>query len=189
MENNQQNLLFQMKNMLNELSNYVYKINDVILQMNNLINQFNNPMLSDINNQMNNLNQMNNSFKMMMNNNQMNYNMNNAPIPIIPKDNNNNIINKDDYINIGFKYNHTGGGLDNVLFVSKSLTINELINLYLQKINKSKYVDNYDNYYRFIFNSNYLNNYKEKTIKEMNLNHYCYIYVSETHQLDNSFVA
>ena len=161
MENKQQYLLFQMKNLLNQLSNYIYNINDIILQMNNIINQINNPMINAINNQ---LNQFNNNMQ-MINNNQMNFNMNNNMQ--FPNNINNEILNKDDFnncINIGF---NTGGPDDYILFVNKNLTINELLNLYLKKINKSEYIDKYDNNYKFFYNCNLLNDCKEKTIKEL----------------------
>ena len=167
MENSQQNLLLQIQNLLNQLSNHIYNINDIILQMNNIINQINNPMINDISNQ---LNQFNNIMQ-MINNNQMNFNMNNNMQ--FPNQINNEILKNNDSINcinIGFRFNKTSGNVDNSLFVNKNLTINELSNLYLKRINKSEYVDKYDNNYRFIYNGLSLNKCKEKTIKEL-LNH------------------
>ena len=172
MENNEQNLLFQMKNLLNQLSNYIYNINDIILQMNNIINQINNPMINAINNQ---LNQFNNNMQ-MINNNQMNFNMNNNMQ--FHNKINNEILNNNDFnncINIGFQYNHTDGPADDILFVNKNLTINELLNLYLKRINKLEYIGKYDNYFRFLYNAETLNKYKEKTINELNLNGNCII--------------
>ena len=153
-----------MKNLLNQLSNYIYNINDIILQMNNIINQINNPMINDINNQ---LNQFNNNMQ-MINNNQMNFNMNNNMQ--FPNQINNKILNNNDYINfinIAFRYNKTIGPVDNILSVNKNLTINELLNLYLKRTNKSEYIDKYDKHYKFVYNGNSLNSCKEKTINEL----------------------
>ena len=184
MENNQQNLWLQMQNLLNQLSNYIYNINDIILQMNNIINQINNPMINSINNQ---LNQFNNSMK-MINNNQMNFNINNNIQ--FPNQLNNEILNNNspiNCINIGFKYNHTGGSPENILFVNKNLTINELLNLYLKRINKLEYINKYDNYYRFLYNSLNLNICKDKTIGEINIEDRSAITVLVTRELIGCF--
>ena len=41
--------------------------------------------------------------------------------------------------------------------------------MYFKKINKPLLIDNYDNYYFFVYNGQTLNKFKEKTIKEMNI--------------------
>ena len=182
MDNNQQNLLFQMKNLLNQLSNYIYNINDIIIQMNNIINHINNPMIKAINNQ---LNQINNNMK-MINNNQMYFNINNNMQ--FPNQMNNEILNNNDFkncINIGFKNINLGGTV--FLFVNKNLTINELLNLYLKRINKLEYIDKYDNYYRFLYNDILLNDCKEKTIKELNISNYTIIIVTLLRNVIGSF--
>ena len=63
-------------------------------------------------------------------NNKIKYNMNNIQIP--------NLINRDmidlnEWINIGFKFNYTDGPREFFINANKNSTINELLNLYLKK--------------------------------------------------------
>ena len=155
MEFAQQGPLFQVQYYLNELSLHITKINDIIIQMNNYINQINNSQLFiDINNQKNQMNNfmMNNPMNFNMNMN-MNMNMNNNLFPNMNKqDDFNEIIHKDNLINIQFFYHEMLSA--NIQFANRTLTINDLLNLYLKKINKRELVNNYNNNFFFIIMEN-----------------------------------
>lgn len=169
MENNLQNSLFQLKNILNELNVHINQINELIFKMNNIINQVNNPMLNEIDNQ---INQMNNYMGGIINN-QMNFNMNNFQA----KNQINNIFSND-LINVGFKFNHTEGPIDDLIVINKNLTINELIDSYLKKINKLEYINNYDKCLSFLFDAKDIKQYKKSLIKEIIPFDKCYIVVN-----------
>ena len=115
----------------------------------------------------------------MMNNNPMNFNMNmNMNNNLLP-----NMIKDDDFdnlINIQFEYDNRY--ITNIQLANKKLTINELLNLYLKKINKIEFVNNYDNYFFFYYNGEELNKKKEINIENL-LRDYCKIKVLEKKNL------
>ena len=169
MEINKQNSLFQIKNLLTQLSNHIYKVNEIIVNLNNIMNHINNPMINNFNNQMN---KMNNCMG-FINSNRPIYNM---KIDSFPKNNNIEVLNNDDeLLNIGFKLNHSGGPLDKNIVISKNKTINELLNLYLEKIHKDEYIDKYDNNFTFLYNGEDIKKYKDKKIEEIGLADKSYI--------------
>ena len=49
------------------------------------------------------------------------------------------------------------------------------MNLYLNKTNKSKYMNNYDKYFHFLFNGKDIKSNKEKNIEEIGLSNNSYI--------------
>ena len=161
MEFSQNSSLFQVQYYLNELSLHINQINEIIIQMNNFINQLNpSSLIKDMNTQMN---QMNNF--MMKNNNPLNFNMNinnNLSANMQNNDNFNEVIKEDNLFNIKFYYNDHF--TTNIQIVKKTLTVNELLNLYLKKVNKIEYLDNYDKIFSFLFNGNELNKKKEEKI-------------------------
>ena len=157
MQNYLQNSFSQIQNILNQLTIYINKINELIFQMNNLINQVNNPMLNELDNQ---INQMNNY---MGNMNQMNYNMNNFQLQNIIG---NKMMNSDNIINVGFCLDKTDTPPDNVIVIYKNLTINDLINEFLKRINKKEYINNYDKYFTFLYNGKDIKKYKNDKIEE-----------------------
>ena len=153
-----QNNLNQLQNLLLQVNNHINQINAIIIQMNNLINQINNPINVPMLNQMNNLmNSMNNYMNF---GNQINYNNN---IDYSFKENK-------EIMNITFDYM----GHEHVLLqVEGKETINELINLYLQKINMPHLMNNYEDKLCFNYNSKLLENLKEKKVKEILNNASC----------------
>ncbi len=160
-----QNQFCQIQYLLNEISNNANKIQELILQINNIMNQMN--QMDQMNYQLNaQINQMNN-YMNMMEINQMNLNNNN----LISKEKRNDLI-----CNIQFQ--DVTKKITVIQFFDKNKTINELINQYFVKIGRNDYVDNYDKYYYFLYNSSELNEIKNMKIKESNLRDFSRIYVS-----------
>ena len=152
-----QNNLNQLQNLLSQVSNHINQINVIIIKMNNLINEINNPINSPMINQMNNLmNSMNNCMNF---GNQINYN---NYIDYPSKEN--KII-----LNITFNYNET----ISVVQMEGNETINELINLYLQKINLSYLINNYEDIFFFYYDSECLERLKDKKVKDILQNGSC----------------
>ena len=155
----------KLENYCNELKKQIFEINKNINQMNYQynyqINKINHPYNYQ-QNQMNysynsQTNQMSTYMNMMETNaNTMNLNNNNI---IISKEKNIDLIHNIKFIDINGKF---------IIIQSfdKNKTINELINSYLIKIGRNVHVNNYDNYYNFIFNVTLLNAIKSKKIKE-----------------------
>ena len=162
-----QNNLNQLQNLLLQVNNHINQINAIIIQMNNLINQINNPINVPMLNQMNNLMNSMNNYKNFGN---QNYNNN---IDYSFKENK-------EIMNITFKF--TGHESISSIQIEGNETINELINLYLQKINKPHLMNNYEDKLYFYYNSKKLENLKEKKVKEI-LNHGCCINVFEKNLL------
>ena len=163
MEINQQNSLFIIKNLLTQLNNYIFKVNEIIFKLNNIMNQINNPMSYNFTNQMNKMN----NYMEFINSNRPNYNI---KIDSFPQKNNIEILsNEDELLNIGFKLNHSGGPLDINLVISKNKTVNELLNLFLEKIHKEDYIDKYDTNFTFLFIGDDIKKYKDKNIEKINL--------------------
>ena len=158
MENNLQNAFFQIQNLLNELNTHLYKVNEIFFQMNNIIKQINIPMINEINNK---IIKMNNNMGEIMNN-QIYNNMNNIQFQ---NQLNKEKINFDENIQIGFRFKKPDA--DFFININKKKTINELLNLFLKKINKTEYIDNYKDYFTFLFNAEDIQEYKNKKIEEV----------------------
>ena len=122
--------------------------------MNNIINQMNSPMANQINNLMNQMND-----GVMNFNNQINYNDN-----YFVERNNNEIKNPEGIINIIF---HSSNNDVIKIIKKKDQTINELINNYLIRIQRSDLINNYEDNFFFNYNSFHLENLKEKKIGEI----------------------
>ena len=168
MEINQQNSLFIIKTLLTQLNNYIFKVNEIISKLNNIMNQINNPMSNNFNNQMNKIN----NYMGFINRNQPNYNM--KIDSFLQKNNFEILSNDDELLNIGFKLDHSGP-LDINVVISKNKTVNELLNLYLEKTHKEDYIDKYDTNFTFLFNGDDIKKYKDKKIEEINLADKSYI--------------
>ena len=162
-----QNNLNQLQNLLLQVNNHINQINAIIIQMNNLINQINNPINMPMLNQMNNLMNSMNNYKNF--GNQINYNNN---IDYSFKENK-------EIMNITFKFTRHESLL---IQIKGNETINELINLYLQKINMPNLMNNYEDKLHFCYNGKLLENLKEKKVKEI-LNDICCINVIEKNLL------
>ena len=157
---NNQNHYYQLQVLLTQISNHVNQINGIIMEMNNLINQINNPMNNPMINQMNNLmNSMNNYMNI---DNQINYNNNN--LNYIFKEENKEKIDLNDIWNITFIQ---GNGYKVLVNIKPEQTINELINLYLQKVGLSNLMNSYKEKYTFLFNGLDLYNSKTKKVGEL----------------------
>ncbi len=157
---NNQNHYYQLQVLLTQISNHVNQINGIIMKMNNLINQINNPMNNPMINQMNNLmNSMNNYMNI---GNQINYNNNN--LNYILKEENKEKIDINDIWNIKFIQPN---GPKVLVQIKPEQTINELINLYLQKIGMPNLINNYKEKYIFLCNSKDLYNSKTKKVGEL----------------------
>ena len=157
---NNQNHYYQLQVLLTQISNHVNQINGIIMEMNNLINQINNPMNNPMINQMNNLmNSMNNYMNI---GNQINYNNNN--LNYIFKEENKEKIYLKDILNIAFIQPN---GDKVMVQIKPEQTINELINLYLQKIGMTNLMNNYKKKYKFMFNGKDLCNSKTKKVGEL----------------------
>ena len=161
MQNNSNNVN-QLQILLNQLSNHINKINEIIIQMNIIINQMNLPMINQLNNIMNNHVKNINYLKNMGNDINFNFNFNQN----YERDNF-QILNPEDIYNITF--DHSNGSKFNII-VDKNKTIGELIEIYFKKVGKPEIINNYINKYFFECNSQNLNNYKEKKIKDMLVN-------------------
>ena len=156
-----QNYFFELQNLLTQITNHVNQINGIIMQMNNIMNLINNPMM----NQMNmNMNLMNNNMNF---GNQINYNNNINDFLIKVNEENIDLNKKMDLMNIIFigddeqKNNATV-----TVTISPNQTINELINLYLERIGMPNLINNYRNKFKFIIHGTSLVNYKEKKVGE-----------------------
>ena len=156
-----QNYFFELQNLLTQITNHVNQINGIIMQMNNIMNLINNPMM----NQMNmNMNLMNNNINF---GNQINYNNNINDFLIKVNEENIDLNKKMDLMNIIFigddeqKNNATV-----TVTISPNQTINELINLYLERIGMPNLINNYRNKIRFIIKGKFLVDYKEKKVRE-----------------------
>ena len=156
MQNNQ-NYVYQLQNLLTQISNHVIQINEIIVQMNNIMTQINDPMINQMNNFMNSLN------NHMNFGNQINYN-NNININNPFKEINNDKINKNEIMNIGFIQDT---GIKTFITVNVNQTINEIINLFLKKIGMPLLMNNYENEFFFLFNGDILNKRKEKRVKDV----------------------
>ena len=145
------NSLYQIQNLLAQVSNYISKINEIILQINNIINS---------QNQMNQMMQMNQMNQMDMMNNMMN--LENRFMPDLNPLLNNNLPQElnDKMINVIFEYN---GDKINIV-ASEYLPINEMINIFLKKIDKTELINNYLNKMRFLNHGKELD--YSKSIKE-----------------------
>ena len=139
----------QIQNLLTQISNYVSKINEIILQINSIINS---------QNQMNQMMQMN-----IMNNNMMRFD--NNFIPIINPLLNNHIPQKlnDKKINISFNYR---GDKINIV-AEEYLPINEVINRFLKRIEKSELINNYQKKMTFLTGGEELD--YSKTVEQINI--------------------
>ena len=157
---NNQNHYYQLQSLLTQISNHVNQINGIIMEMNNLINQINNPMDNPMINQMNNLmNSMNNYMNIK---GQINYNNNN--LNYIFKEENKEKIDLNYILNIQFIHLN---GFKVFVQIKKEQTINELINLYLQKIEMPNLMNNYKEKCYFIFNGKDLYNLNTKKVGEI----------------------
>ena len=132
----------QIKNLLTQVSNYISKINEIIFQINNIINS---------QNQMNGM-----MMQMNMMNNMMNFqnNFNNDLNPLL-KDQPLELDNK--MINVVFDYK----GKPIMIPAQEYLPLTEVINRFLQKIDKPGLIDNYQNQLKFYYNAKEFDNSKK----------------------------
>ena len=146
------NTLDQIQYLLAQVSNYASKINEIIRQINNIINS---------QNQMNQMMQMNQMNQMDMMNNMINLESNFMPDlnPLL----NNNLPQQlnGKMINVVFEYS---GGKINVI-ASEYSPINEVINIFLKKIDKPELINNYKNEMKFLLYGKELD--YSKNIKEI----------------------
>ena len=146
------NSLDQIQYLLAQVSNYVSKINEIIRQINNIINS---------QNQMNQMMQMNQMNQMDMMNNMINLESNFMPDlnPLL----NNNLPQQlnGKMRNVVFEYS---GGKINVI-ASEYSPINEVINIFLKKIDKPELINNYKNEMKFLLYGKELD--YSKNIKEI----------------------
>ena len=149
MQNIQSSPFMQIQNLLAELTSHINKINEIIFQMNEVLNQVNSPLMNQMNNMISNIKMMNPQidFQNIENNIEFEYK---KPI------------------NILFALNHTGYADYNIV-VDESNKLNDVFNLFLKKINKSNFVDNYDKYFKFLYNGKQINSQKEKTVEQFGL--------------------
>ena len=152
---NNQNPFNQIQLLLIELSNHVSKINEIIIQMNNAMNQINLSMNNQFNNQLNDMNNFINMMNMNMNMNPINCNIND--------------INKKENDEIFFNFRFKNPSIFNVytsVSIEENKTINDLLNEYFRKNNRFDCIDNYDKNISFIYNSENINSFKNKKIKD-----------------------
>ena len=151
-----QNYFFELQNLLIQINNHVYQISGIIMQMKNIMNLINNPMM----------NQMNINMKLMNSNinfgNQINYNKNINDFLIKGNKENIDLIKKMSIIFIC----PTDKKNNSSVTISPNQTINELINLYLEKIEMPNLINNYRDKLNFIYNGKSLLDYKEKKVGE-----------------------
>ena len=162
MSQNNFNIFDQLNGFIREISNYINKINEIILQMNAIIfNQTNCPMMGQINNLINNeINRMENFTNK---NNEINYNFNANVNQCLKRGE--NMINYNKKTNILFK--HDDGTSINII-IDEEKEINELINLYFEKIEKPEFANNYKMKYYFIEGTlGSLEKYKNRKIKDI----------------------
>ena len=151
-----QNYFFELQNLLTQITNHVNQINGIIIQMKNIMNLITNPML----NQMSiNMNLMNSNMNF---GNRINYNNNINDFLINVNEENTDLIKN---MNIIFicptdKKNNSS------VTISPNQTINELINLYLEKIEMPNLINNYRDKLNFIYNGKSLLDYKEIKVGE-----------------------
>ena len=159
MQNIQLNPFIQIQNLLAELTFHINKINEIIFQMNGVLNQVNSPLMNQMNNMISNIKMINPqiNFQNLENNIELEYK---KPI------------------NILFALNHTGYADYNIV-VDESNKLNDVFNLFLKKINKSNFVDNYDKYFKFLYNGKQINSLKEKTVEQVGLLDKSLIYCAE----------
>ena len=123
----------QIQYLLTQISSYVEKINEIIFQINNIINS---------------QNQMNEMMQMNMMNNMMNF-PNNFNLDFNPLLNNKPPELNNKLIKIVFDYR------GNLVTISAKeyLPITEAINIFLRRINKLEFINNYKGKMRFLFNA------------------------------------
>ena len=121
----------QIQNLLEQASNYISKINEIIFQINNIIN------LQHQMNQMMQINMMNN-----MINFENNFNVNLNPL----LNNQQPLQLEEKFINVIFNYQ---GNFINII-AQEYLPINEVINRFLKRIDKSELINNHQNKLTFL---------------------------------------
>jgi hypothetical protein len=132
----------QIQNLLAQVSNYVAKINEIIFQINNIINSQN-----QMNGMMMQMNMMNNMMNFQNNfNNDLNPLLNDQPLELDNK-----------MINVVFHYR----GNPILIPAQEYLPLTEVINRFLQKIDKPELVDNYQKKIKFLYNAQELDNSKK----------------------------
>ena len=134
---------------MEQASNYISKINEIIFQINNIINS---------QHQMNQMMQIN-----MMNNNMINFE-NNFNVNLNPLLNNQQPLQfEEKFINIIFNYH---GNFINIV-AQEYLPINEVINRFLKRIDKSELINNYQNKLTFLLEGGELD--YSKKVGEINI--------------------
>ena len=134
----------QFSNLLSELNVHLVKINNIVFEMNNIMNKLNNNKPNSIENDF--MEQMNDLLKRI---NDMNYNTKlKVSYDEINKEKNNKEINS--LKNIIFK---TTLGSKITLEINSTSTIDELLQQYLYKINRSDLIYNTEESLYFTFNA------------------------------------
>ena len=138
----------QIQNLLEQASNYISRINEIIFQINRIINS---------------QHQMNQMMQINMMNNMMNFE-NNFKVNLNPLLNNQQPLQQEEkLINIIFNYK---GNFINIV-AQEYLPINEVINRFLERIEKSELINNYKNKMTFLIEGGELD--YSKKVSEINL--------------------